>query len=58
MKIRIVSWNVRGLNEKNKRMIIRAFIRAQKVDLVCFQETKLEEMSDGMFHSLGGGRCT
>ena len=56
MKIRFVSWNVRGLNEKNKRMIIRAFIRAQKVDLVCFQETKLQEMSDRMVRSLGGGQ--
>ena len=37
-------------------MIIRAFIRAQKVDLVCFQETKLQEMSDGMVRSLGGGQ--
>ena len=35
---------------KRIKGFIRAFIRAQKVDLVCFQETKLEEMSDGMVH--------
>ena len=29
------------VNEKNKRVIIRAFIKAQKEDLVCLQETKL-----------------
>ena len=48
MKIRIVSWNVRGVNEKNKRVIIRAFIKAQKADLVYVLETKLQEMLDGM----------
>ena len=58
MKIRIVSWNVRVVNEKNKRVIIRAFIKAQKADLVCLQETKLQEMSDGMVQSLGGVWCT
>ena len=43
-----------GVNEKNKRVIIRAFIKAQKADLVCLQETKLQEMSDGMIRSLRG----
>ena len=47
-----------GLNEKNKKMIIRAFIIAQKFDLVCFQETRIQEMSGGMVHNLGGGQCT
>ena len=28
MKIRIVSWNVRGANEKNKSMVIKAFVLA------------------------------
>ena len=38
MKIRIVSWNVRVVNEKNKRAIIRAFIKAQKADLVAYKK--------------------
>ena len=44
MKIKIVSWNVREAKEKNIRMIVRSFVRAQKVDLVCLQETKLQKM--------------
>ena len=39
-------------------MIFRAFVPAQEVDLVCLQETKLQEMSDGIIRSLGGSRCT
>ena len=56
MKIKILSWNVRGVNDKNKRKIIKALISSQKVDLVCLQETKMTEMSLGVMRSLGVGR--
>ena len=56
MKIKILSWNVRGVNDRNKRKLIKALIRSQKVDLVCLQETKMIEMSLGVVRSLGVGR--
>ena len=56
MKIKILSWNVRGVNDRNKRSSIKALIRAQKVDLVCLQETKMSQMSLGVVRSLGVGR--
>ena len=56
MKIKILSWNVRGVNDRNKRKIIKALISSQKVDLVCLQETKMTEMSLGVVQSLGVGR--
>ena len=56
MKIKIISWNVRGANDRNKRKVIKALIRSQKVDLLCLQETKIQEMSQGVIHSLGVGR--
>ena len=56
MKIKILSWNVRGVNDRNKRKLIKALIRSQKVDLVCLQETKMTEMSLGVVRSLGVGR--
>jgi hypothetical protein len=31
MKLKIVSWNVRGLNENEKRLRIRGFLRDWKV---------------------------
>ena len=56
MKLKILSWNVRGANDRSKRKVIKALIRSHKVDLVCLQETKIQEMSQGVIHSLGVGR--
>ena len=56
MKIKILSWNVRGVNDRNKRKLIKALFKSQKVDLVCLQETKMTEMSLGVVRSLGVGR--
>ena len=33
MKIRLLSWNVHGVNDSSKRKVIKAMIRSQKVDL-------------------------
>ena len=55
MRLRILSWNVRGANDPEKRRIIKAFIRSKKVDIVCLQETKLKEMTEGLIRSLGVG---
>ena len=42
MKLRILSWNVRGTNDREKRKLIKDVIKSQKVDLVCLQETKIQ----------------
>ena len=54
MKLRVLSWNVRGANDCEKKMLIKVVIKSQKVDLVCLQETKIQKMSFGMVCSLGG----
>ena len=41
MNLKLMSWNVRGANDSNKRKIIKSFVRKQKVDLLCIQETKI-----------------
>ena len=56
MKLKLFSWNVRGVNNSNKRNVIRNFIRSQRVDLVCLQETKIQEMSAAYARSFGVGR--
>ena len=58
MKIKILSWNVRGLNNREKRRMIKLVVRSQKVALVCFSETKVQEMSLKVVKSLGTGRFT
>ena len=36
--------------------MIRAFLRSNKVDLVCLQETKIQDMFVGVVRNLGVGR--
>ena len=56
MNIKLLSWNVRGANDNNKRRIIKSFVKKQKVDLLCIQETKIQLMTEGVVKSLGVGR--
>jgi hypothetical protein len=35
MKPKIVSWNVRGLNDEEKRLRIRGLLRDLKANIVC-----------------------
>jgi exonuclease III len=37
MKLSILSWNVRGLNKRDKRLRVSNLLRDWKVDIVCFQ---------------------
>ena len=36
--------------------MLKAFIKMQRADVVCLQETKLKEVSNRMIRSLGVGR--
>ena len=54
MKHKIISWNVRGLNERFKRLRISNLLRLWKVDIVCFQETKMVSISNNLVKSLWG----
>ena len=56
MKINFLSWNVRGANDRNERKIMKALIKSQRVDLVCLQEAKIQDMSLGLVRNLGVGR--
>ena len=56
MKLRLLSWNVRGANDSSKRRVIKAVIRSQRVDLFCLQETKIQTLLEGLVRSLGSGR--
>ena len=56
MKLRLLSWNVRGANDSSKRRVIKAVIRSQRVDLFCLQDTKIQTLSEGLVRSLGSGR--
>ena len=40
MKLKILSWHVRGVNDLENHKVIRNFIRTQRVDLVCVEYIK------------------
>lgn len=41
VKPKILSWDVRGLNDPNKHLRIKSIFCNWKVDIVCLQEMKL-----------------
>ena len=53
MKIRIISWNVRGANDAKKRKLIKVFLKTHQVDLVCIRKTKLKGISRDLVRSIG-----
>ena len=48
MNLMILSWNVRDLNGKDKRLQIKKLLRTLRVDIVFLQETKLEWITRGL----------
>ena len=52
MNLKILSWNVRGLNDRRKRSIVKNLLRDWKCDVICLQETKLTGMDRQMVGNL------
>ena len=52
MKVKSLSWNVKGVSDPNKRKLIMNFLITHKVDFVCLQKTKVQEMNNVMARSL------
>lgn len=42
MIIKILSWNVRGLGNRDRRRMVKEMVQRSKADLVLVQESKLE----------------
>ena len=54
MKLSILSWNVRGLNQRDKRLRVSNLLRDWKVYIVYLQETKIQGMSSNIVCGLWG----
>ena len=52
MSLRLLSWNVRGLNNPQKREVCKNLLKKWKCDIVCFQETKLPSYNSLVVRSL------
>ena len=52
MNLKILSWNVRGLNDRRKHSIVKNLLHGWKCDVICLQETKLTSMDRQMVGSV------
>ncbi len=55
---KFLSWNVRGLNNKDKCSAVNSFIRSCKCAAICLQETKLPSLSPTKFRSFCGSHIS
>ena len=53
---RFISWNVRGINGRDKRVLLKNFLRDWNCDLICLQETKLEDFELSDIRSIWGNQ--
>ena len=54
MKLRILSWNVWGINNPHKREREKFWLRQWWCDIVCLQETKLDTLDKRVIRSVWG----
>lgn len=56
MNLKLISWNIREMNNGRKRMVIKNLMRSWKADVVCFQETKVEGDISNMVKEVWGNK--
>ena len=49
----MLSWNVRGFNNPQKREVCKNLLKEWKCDIVCFQESKLSSLNSLLFEAFG-----
>lgn len=57
-KVKFMSWNVRGLNDRDKRTAVKNVILNQAPHIICLQETKLQNAQPRIVKEAVGARAT
>lgn len=47
-----INWNVRGLNSRAKRNVVREIVASSLASVACIQETKLDVIDSALWKSL------
>lgn len=55
MKIKLISWIVRGLKDQGKRMVVQTIIQDWKADYVCLQDKKHEDAEQELIKQIWTG---
>lgn len=55
MKLRILTWNVRGLNSREHRNRIKSALKKWNADIVVLQESKIENMGREVIRDIWPG---
>jgi exonuclease III len=56
MSLFLLNWNVRGINNLAKRQALKLFVEELNCNFVCFQETKLQQISRAIVCEALGSR--
>ncbi|KAE8689425.1 hypothetical protein F3Y22_tig00110937pilonHSYRG00001 [Hibiscus syriacus] len=54
VKMKIISWNIRGIRKKEKSRAVATMVRNYKPGILLIQETKLEKCSQAIRRRIGG----
>jgi len=52
MSEHILNWNVRGLNSRARRCVVRDLATQQRASILCLQETKVAQLTVNMISDL------
>lgn len=52
MKSGIISWNIRGLSNKDKGHMVKNVCSSQRVDVIMLQETKMEVVPSSLIKEI------
>lgn len=50
--MKIISWNVRGMNSVSKRAVLKGMVQSSKGECLFVQETKMEMIDDQIIRSI------
>lgn len=54
MDFKIFSWNVRGLGNRDKGVVVAKCISLSQADIICLQEAKIGEWNDILIREIWG----